>query len=112
MLRSMGELSLTPTTLRLFFWRMWLWERKLIMLVKDAVVEIMEEFKKATQQFGEFASPHEGYAVILEELDELWDAIKNKKYGIAEMKKEVTQVGAMAMRFLVDCIPDKEKEEG
>ena len=83
---------------------------KLIMLVEDAVVEIAEEFKKATQQFGEFASPHEGYAIILEELDELWDAIKDKKCGIVEMEKEAIQVGAMAMRFLVDCTPDKEKE--
>jgi len=73
------------------------------MQAEDAVVKIVDEFDRATLLFPKFASEHEGYAVILEELDELWDTIKNKKCGAEELKKEAIQVGAMALRFLVDC---------
>lgn len=49
-------------------------------------------------------TPHEGYAVILEELDELWVEIKKKKPDTQEMRKEAIQVAAMAVRFIEDLI--------
>ena len=73
---------------------------------EKAIVAIIREYDKASEKFGAFSTPHEGYAVILEELDELWDSIKNKAKGPKEMKEEAIQVGAMALRFLVDCIPE------
>ena len=69
---------------------------------EDYMLQILEEYKSATEKFGKFNSPHEGYAVIKEELDELWDCIKDKYCQKEEMKKEAIQVGAMALRFLVD----------
>jgi len=64
-------------------------------------MDMLDELAMATKKFGPFASPHEGYAVILEELDELWDAIKTG--GSAEdVRAEAIQVGAMAMRFCLD----------
>ena len=62
---------------------------------------VSEELAEATAKFGAFNSTHEGYAVILEELDELWDLVKinNRK----PMEKEAKQVAAMAIRFLIDC---------
>jgi len=46
-------------------------------------------------------STHHGYAVIKEELDELWDEIICR--GPARyMEDEAKQIGAMALRFLVD----------
>jgi len=45
---------------------------------------------------------HDGYAVILEELDELWTEIKKKHPDVEIIKKEARQVAAMALRFLVD----------
>ena len=63
---------------------------------------IIEEYIKAKTRFPEMCSPHDGYAVILEELDELWDAIKEDQYS-TNLKEEAKQVGAMALRFLVDC---------
>ena len=71
--------------------------------VPKALTEIYLEYLRATSTFPQFASPHEGYAVLLEEVDELWDEIKNnKKPGAQErMRKEATQVGAMALRFLM-----------
>jgi glutamyl-tRNA reductase len=50
----------------------------------------------------DFASHHEAYAVIKEEIDELWDEIKKKEkdYDRAAMRKEAIQVGAMCLRFI------------
>lgn len=63
---------------------------------------VEEEFYRATSNFGAFNSPHEGYAVIKEELDELWDEIKKKDSDLDAMRKEAIQVAAMAMRFVDD----------
>jgi len=53
-------------------------------------------------------SAHEGYAVLAEEVDELWDHVKVKQgeRNIPEMTYEAVQVAAMALRFIVDvCRP-------
>lgn len=65
---------------------------------------IRAELAAATLKFGPFASAHEGYAVILEELDELWDEVKNNKAPGARdrQRNEARQVAAMAARFLLD----------
>ncbi len=70
----------------------------------NIIYEIIEEFKFATNKFPPFHSAHEGFAVIDEEHDELWDEIKgNKKEGSGErMKKEAKQVATMAIRFIYD----------
>jgi glutamyl-tRNA reductase len=49
-------------------------------------------------------SAHEGWAVIWEELDELWDEVRAKQGArdVAKMRKEAVQVAAMAMRFVLD----------
>jgi len=70
------------------------------MKAEDAMLLIGAEFHSATKKFGEFASPHEGYAIIKEEVDELWDEVKANNR--AAQIEEAIQVGAMAMRFLVD----------
>ena len=69
---------------------------------EDALKAIIEEFQKATQKFGKFASAHEGYAILLEEVDELW--VEVKAWDMDKQRKEAVQVGAMALRFLVDCV--------
>lgn len=66
------------------------------------IQKIMEEYSFATGKFGKFNSAHEGYAVIKEELDELWDVIKST-HDYRNMQDEARQVAAMALRFLVDC---------
>ena len=47
-----------------------------------------------------FNSLHEGYAVILEEVDEVWDEIKKKVPNKDFLRKELTQVAAMCLRFI------------
>lgn len=49
-----------------------------------------------------FNSIHEGYAVLKEEFDELWDEIKASKDFEANrmMVNEAVQVAAMAIKFI------------
>lgn len=70
---------------------------------KDAHKAIDRELGQAIGKFPAFNSAHEGYAVILEEMDELWDEIKRKDMSHEAIRKEAVQVGAMAIRFLTDC---------
>ena len=70
------------------------------MIRKVAQAAIDAEYARALGKFGAFNSPHEGYAVILEEMDELWDEIKRKDVDRDAVRKEAIQVGAMAVRFL------------
>jgi len=71
--------------------------------IDDAIQSILVEFKKAESKFPEFRSEHEGYGVLLEEVDELWDEIRNNKRPGAEerMREEAAQVGAMALKFII-----------
>lgn len=67
--------------------------------------KIIQELDKATLSNGSFNSAHEGYAVILEELDELWEDVKLKENdrNYNNMENECVQIAAMAIRFIVDC---------
>jgi len=65
----------------------------------DAVIN---ELRSARAKFPAMHSAHEGYAVLLEEMDELWDEIKTKGASIEKMRAEAIQVAAMAIRFIED----------
>ena len=58
---------------------------------------------------GPMASAHEGYAVILEELDELWEEVRRHRSpaNIEAMRDEAIQIGAMAVAFIAE-VCDKE----
>ena len=72
-------------------------------IVAKEINLIYKEFKLAKEKFPDLKSFHEGYAVILEELDELWSEIKNYPFPSREsMKKEASHVAAMALRFMTD----------
>jgi hypothetical protein len=62
------------------------------------------EAREAELKFGPMTSPHQGYALILEELDELWDHVKQKegKRDLNRMRDEAIQVAAMALCFVAD----------
>lgn len=66
--------------------------------------EVYDELSKARSKFAPFNSAHEGYAVILEELDELWHEVKHgcSLPGRGVMRAEAIQVAAMAVRFVQD----------
>lgn len=63
---------------------------------------IMRESITTRIHYPSFNSYHEGYAVILEELDEVWTEIKKKEQSEERIREEMIQVGAMVLRFLYD----------
>lgn len=69
---------------------------------EDILEEIGSEVRSATMKHPPFNSAHEGYAVILEELDELWDEVKKRNKNVQAMREEALQVAAMAVRFVMD----------
>lgn len=75
-------------------------ERKIIVSIQQ---DVKEELNRALKKFPPMVSPHEGYAIILEELDELWEAIKINQKNPTNMYNEAKQVAAMAMRFMLEC---------
>lgn len=54
---------------------------------------------------GEFKSFHEGYGVLLEEVDELWDEIKMNTHDRTSIREEAIQVAAMALRIAAELTP-------
>lgn len=65
--------------------------------------EVLAELERATALHGPMNSAHEGYAVLQEEVDELWEEVKTNPRNDVAMRKEAVQVAAMAIRFLMDC---------
>ena len=68
----------------------------------QSLKRIEEEYLRASELYPDLHSNHEGYAVIKEEVDELWDEIKKSKdtKGNVRMQHELIQIGAMVVRFL------------
>ena len=67
---------------------------------------VSDEVDDAVKLNKPYNSPHEGYAVILEELDELKTEVW-KKHHLRDqdlMAAEAIHVAATAIRFLIDCI--------
>ncbi len=65
-----------------------------------AIQQVIEEYRRARRKHAAMHSSHEGYAIILEELDEAWDEIKRN--DTLRAKEEMVQVAAMALAFLVE----------
>jgi hypothetical protein len=74
--------------------------RPITQVEADQIDQIFFEYRRARDKFRAMVGPHEGYAVILEELDEMWDAIK--KNDITHARKECLQVAAMCLAFLLE----------
>lgn len=67
---------------------------------RSAFIDMMEnELDRAYEKHGEEPwSRHEFYAILLEEVDELWDDIKADK-PLEDALKELVQVAAMCLRY-------------
>ena len=70
----------------------------------NIVATVLKEFQQASSNNSQFASAHEGFAILWEEVDELWDEVKknSKTRDIQLMDGEAKQVAAMAIRFMYD----------
>lgn len=75
--------------------------------------QVVGEVRDAMNKHGAMSSAHEAYAVILEEVDELWDEVKKKRSqrSNVKMRDELRQIAAMAIRTIVDLNLDVAKYE-
>jgi hypothetical protein len=64
--------------------------------------EVLDELLRARAIHPPFRSLHEAYAVILEELDEVWAEIKAKKPDYDKLRVEGIQLCAMTLRFVTE----------
>ncbi len=66
--------------------------------------DVLRELAKARKKFPVMASAHEGWAILREEVDELWDDVKGPDDSGrgGRMRAEAVQVAAMALRFIED----------
>jgi hypothetical protein len=86
------EVAVTNVTAQSFRW--YRYER--------VASEVLEEVFRARKQHAPMRGAHEGYAVILEELDELWAEVKDRRSDLGAMRREAIQVAAMAIAFVVE----------
>lgn len=77
--------------------------------MEDTLAEVALELKSARRNFPAIHSAHEGYAVLKEEVDELWEEVKGNKdpQSYVRMRKEAIQVAAMAIRLIEDVLDHK-----
>lgn len=68
--------------------------------------DVDRELTRAMERYPRLNSAHEAYAIILEELEELWQEIKVKQahHNRTAMRKEAVQVAAMLTRFVIDVL--------
>lgn len=68
----------------------------------DAIRAVANEAEWAVDKWPAFNSAHEGFAVLLEEVDELKAHVwtRQDKRDLDGMYKEAAQVAAMAIRFM------------
>jgi hypothetical protein len=79
-----------------------------------ALTEIKNELRRAQENYPPFNSAHEGYAIMLEEMEELFEhvKVKQKNRNISAMGEEAKQIAAMAIRFYLDCCTPEGKGYG
>jgi NTP pyrophosphatase (non-canonical NTP hydrolase) len=68
--------------------------------------DVETELAQARSKYRPMASAHEGWAVLREEVDELWEEVKKKssKRDTGAMYDELIQVAAMAQRMAEDIV--------
>lgn len=74
---------------------------------REVADEVLKELKGAAYHFPPMRSPHEGWAIIREEVDEMWDEVKASKPIVGDPHierslQEAKQVAAMAIRYIHD----------
>lgn len=70
--------------------------------IKEVMSRIETELRRAIDKYPTMYDYHHGWAVLYEEVDELWDEVKERHVNPLNIRAEAIQVGAMAARFILD----------
>lgn len=70
-----------------------------------ALAEVVAEIAQARAQHAPMRGAHEGYAVLLEEVDELWAEVKDRRRDLSAMPRKACQVAAMVLCFMAEVCP-------
>ncbi len=62
---------------------------------------VENEYKLSRKKFPPFKSGHEAYAVLLEEVEELWEEIKHPT-DFSHFEKEAIQVASMCLAMAIE----------
>lgn len=68
----------------------------------DIIEDICKELARSRELHGDMKNGHEGYAILKEEIDELWSEVKCKDADPDVMVPECIQIAAMAIKFIQD----------
>jgi hypothetical protein len=78
--------------------------------IGKSIKTIITEYNHTIIKHAPFHSTYEGWALIKQKVDDLWEEIKKEESSDSRevMMKEAAQIGAMAMRFIIDLgVDDK-----
>ncbi len=69
--------------------------------INKALTEVYVEIARAKEKYPKnFNSRHEGFSIMKEEVDELWDEVKKKDFDNDAHRMEAVQTAAMAVRYI------------
>jgi NTP pyrophosphatase (non-canonical NTP hydrolase) len=76
---------------------------------REVLFDVSSEVATAASKWPLMNSAHEAYAILAEEVDELWDHVKTnqKRRDLKAMRKEAIQVAAMAVRFAAEVCTEE-----
>lgn len=76
------------------------------------VLDVLDELERAEAKHAPLNSLHEAYAVLLEEVDELWDEVRKQtsKRDPAAIRMELVQIAAVAIRAALNLGYDERQE--
>ncbi len=71
------------------------------MKTHEAQYEVWDELMGAMTRYGAMRSAHEGFSILKEEVDELWDEVRANS-DMMTLRAGARQVAAMALRFMIE----------
>ena len=69
--------------------------------IQKILFDVRVELERANKLHPAFHSTHEGYAVLQEEVEELWEGVR-RNADDNYLRREAEQIAAMAVRFILD----------
>jgi hypothetical protein len=70
--------------------------------IREIAMEIAAKVERAERKHPPMHSPHEGWSVIWEELEELREHVRADTGRSAEARKEALQIAAMGLRYALN----------